>query len=52
MNMHSSILIDDMLEEDNPEDILFIHEIAESMGEIAILDELIISILEDTNEDS
>ena len=44
MTMHSSILTDDILTDDtqdNPSDILFLDELAESMGEIAILDNLI-----------
>ena len=54
MTMHSSILTDDILtddDQDNSQDILFLNEIAESMGEIAILDNLISSILEDTNNE-
>ena len=53
MNMHSSILTDDILldDKDNPEDILFLDELAHDMGEIAILDKLIIGILEDTNNE-
>ena len=51
MTMHGSILLEDMLVDDSPEDILFIHEIAEDMREIAILDELVIAILEDNDNE-
>ena len=55
MNMHSGILTDDILTDDiqdNPADILFLDELAHDMGELAILDNLITSILEDNNEQS
>ena len=49
--MHSGVLTDDILTDDNPEDILFLHEIAEEMGEIAILDNLISGILQDNDNE-